>query len=251
MKELKIDRLAVKILPAGEEMGAVAAEDICRKIQELLSVKEEINIIFAAAPSQNDVLGALVESDVDWKRINAYHMDEYIGLDRKAPQGFGNFLMEHIFGKVPFKSINLIDCEADDPEKECQRYAGLLEEHPADMIIMGIGENGHIAFNDPWSADFRDPKKAKVVRLDDVCRQQQVNDGCFEELEQVPKMAVTLTCPVFMEAPALFCIVPARTKAQAVKRTLYGAVNEECPATVLREHPSAVLYLDADSASLL
>lgn len=251
MRELYADKLKVKIMPDRAEMGKVAAADIEAAIKAELSKKEEINIIFAAAPSQNDVLKALVESDVEWNRVNAFHMDEYIGLDRSAPQGFGNFLMEHIFGQVPFKSVNLIDCEAENSEVECERYAKLLEEHPADMIILGIGENGHIAFNDPWVADFKDCKKVKTVLLDEVCRQQQVNDGCFAELSQVPKSAITLTCPVFIGAPQLFCIVPALTKAQAVKRTVYGEVGEECPATVLREHDRAVLYLDAESASLL
>ncbi len=251
MKQMTVDKLTVKMMETRKEMGEVAATDICKKIKELLAVKEELNIIFAAAPSQNDVLQSLVESDVDWSRVNAYHMDEYIGLDKSAPQGFGNFLMDHIWGKAPFKSVNRIDCEAKDPEKECERYAKLLDEHPADIIILGIGENGHIAFNDPWVADFKDTKKVKVVMLDEMCRNQQVNDGCFTTLEEVPTHAITLTCPVFIQAPQLFCIVPAKTKAQAVKRTLQGAINEECPATVLREHPAAVLYLDADSASLL
>lgn len=232
-------------------MGEVAAADIAAAIKALLSKKAEINMIFAAAPSQNDVLKALVESDVEWSRVNAFHMDEYIGLDKSAPQGFGNFLVEHIFSQVPFKSVNLIDCTAENPEEECERYAKLLENNPVDIIVLGIGENGHIAFNDPWVADFKDAKKVKTVLLDEVCRQQQVNDGCFETIEQVPKAAITFTCPVFIEAPQLFCIVPAMTKAPAVKRTLQGAVCEECPATVLREHDQAVLYLDADSASLL
>lgn len=251
MNELLVDKLAVKIFQTRKEMGDVAAEDIRKGINELLTKKAEINIIFAAAPSQNDVLQALVASDIDWSRVNAYHMDEYIGLDRSAPQCFGNFLTEHIFGKVPFKSVNLIDSAAADPEKECERYARLLEENPVDIIIMGIGENGHIAFNDPWVADFKDSKKVKPVLLDEVCRQQQVNDGCFASIELVPKSALTLTCPVFIEAPQLFCIVPAITKANAVKNTVYGEISEECPATVLRQHPAAVLYLDADSASLL
>lgn len=251
MSELLVDKLAVKILPSRKEMGVAAAEDICSKINQLLLKKVDINIVFAAAPSQNDVLEALIASDIDWSRINAYHMDEYIGLDSKAPQCFGNFLMEHIFGKVPFKSVNLINSATVDPENECVRYAKLIEENPADIIIMGIGENGHIAFNDPWVADFKDEKKVKTVLLDEVCRQQQVNDGCFASIDLVPKSAVTLTCPVFIQAPQLFCIVPAKTKAQAVKRTLCGEINEECPATVLRKHSSAILYLDADSASLL
>lgn len=251
MKELIVDKLEVKIMPNRTEMGQVAANDIIAAIKALLQKKAEINMIFAAAPSQNDVLKALVESDVEWNRVNAFHMDEYIGLNKAAPQGFGNFLVEHIFGQVPFKSINLIDCEAKDPEEECTRYEKLLAEHPVDIIVLGIGENGHIAFNDPWVANFKDTRMVKTVLLDEVCRQQQVNDGCFECLEQVPRKAITLTCPVFIHAPKLFCIVPAITKAQAVRRTLQGAINEECPATVLREHDSAVLYLDADSASLL
>lgn len=251
MKQLTADKLTVKIYPTRTEMGKEAAEEIVKAIKAELGKKESINMIFAAAPSQNEVLSALVESDVEWSRINAFHMDEYIGLDRTAHQGFGNFLKEHIFSRVPFKTINLIDCEAKEPEAECERYEKLLEENPVDIIIMGIGENGHIAFNDPWVADFKDSKKVKTVLLDEVCRQQQVNDGCFGSIDLVPKSAITLTCPVFMEAPQLFCIVPAKTKAAAVKNTLHGEIGEACPATVLRNHAKAVLYLDADSASLL
>lgn len=251
MKEWKAGQLQVKIMPDREEMGKVAAEDIVAAIKSALNQNKEINMIFAAAPSQNDVLLALTKSDVEWGRIHAYHMDEYIGLDKTAPQSFGNFLKEHIFERVPFKSVNLINCGTECPEEECMRYARLLEDNPPDIIIMGIGENGHIAFNDPWVADFHDEKKVKTVLLDEVCRQQQVNDGCFASIELVPKSAITLTCPVFEKAPKLFCIVPAKTKAHAVKETIYGEVSEKCPATILREHPSAVLYLDADSASLL
>ena len=133
----------------------------------------------------------------------------------------------------------------------CERYALLLEKNPVDIIVMGIGENGHIAFNDPWVADFKDSKRVKPVLLDAVCRQQQVNDGCFTSIDLVPKSAITLTCPVFIDAPQLFCIVPAATKANAVKNTVHGSIGEACPATVLRQHPSAVLYLDVDSAALL
>lgn len=251
MHERKADRLTVKIMPDRTEMGKVAAADIVEAIRESLRKKEEINMIFAAAPSQNDVLQSLTESDVQWNRIHAFHMDEYIGLEKTAPQSFGNFLREHILGNVPFKSVNLINCGAADPEEECTRYTALLEENPPDIIVMGIGENGHIAFNDPWVADFQDPRKVKTVLLDAVCRQQQVNDGCFASIDLVPKSAITLTCPVFADAPRLFCIVPGKTKANAVRNTVHGEVNEECPATLLRRHPAAVLYLDADSASLL
>lgn len=245
------DKLTVKAFITRKEMGEAAAADIVAAIKKALEKKKEINMIFAAAPSQNDVLKALTESDVEWNRINAYHMDEYMGLDRSAPQSFGNFLTEHIFGKVPFKSVNLINCGVKDAEAECDRYEQLLKENPADIIVLGIGENGHIAFNDPWVADFMDSRLVKTVPLDEVCRQQQVNDGCFAKLEDVPGQAITLTCPVFIQAPQLFCIVPAITKAKAVKRTLQGEINEECPATILRKHENAVLYLDKDSASLL
>lgn len=248
---MKVDNLTVKKYTTREEMGAAAARDIRNAIRTLLEKKAEINVIFAAAPSQNEVLRALVESDVDWSRVNAYHMDEYIHLPPDAPQCFGNFLTWKIFGKVPFKSVNLIDSTAPDAQAECDRYEAILRANPADIIILGIGENGHIAFNDPWVANFKDDRLVRIVALDDVCRQQQVNDGCFATLEEVPKIAMTLTCPVFIRAPQLFCIVPALAKANAVKRTLEGAVSEECPATVLRSHGNAVLYLDADSASKL
>ena len=252
MKEIKVDNLKVKIMPNRTEMGVVAANDLHDKIVELLSKKEEINMIFAAAPSQNDVLKSLTEfKDIAWDRINAYHMDEYIGLNKTAPQGFGNFLMSHIFGLVPFKSINLIDSETKNPLEECKRYSKLLNDNPTDIVVMGIGENGHIAFNDPWVADFNDKEVVKVVELDEVCRQQQVNDGCFKSISEVPKTALTLTCPTLVKAPYLFCIVPAITKAKAVARTLKGEINEDCPATILRKQPCATLYLDGDSSSLL
>lgn len=249
---MKVDTLEVKIFPTREEMGQDAARDIHDKIVELLSKKDEINMIFAAAPSQNDVLLSLTQyKDIEWNRINAYHMDEYIGLSKDAPQGFGNFLMEHIFGLVPFKSINLIDCEAKNPEKECERYGKLLLENPTDIVVMGIGENGHIAFNDPPVADFKDEKIAKPVELDEVCRNQQVNDGCFASIDLVPKTAITLTCPTLMKADYAFCIVPAPTKANAVKWTLTEEISEKVPATILRTHKNAVLYLDGDSSKLL
>ena len=251
MKELRADQLKVKILPDRATMGKAAAEDIVTAIRRALDKKAQINMLFAAAPSQNEVLNALTVSDVEWNRIHAFHMDEYIGLDREAPQSFGNFLTEHLSGRVPFRSVHLINCGTPDPEAECGRYAGLLEQNPLDIVVMGIGENGHIAFNDPWVADFHDEKKVKIVLLDEVCRQQQVNDGCFASIDLVPKSAITLTCPVFRDAPQLFCIVPGPTKANAVRNTVFGKIGEECPATILRQHPAAVLYLDGDSAALL
>ena len=208
-------------------------------------------MIFAAAPSQNDVLKALADDpEIPWNRVNAYHMDEYVGLAPDAPQGFGNFLRDHIFGLVPMKSVNYID-PTEDPEVEAERYGALLEKNPTDIVVLGIGENGHIAFNDPPVADFNDPKWVKVVELDPVCRNQQVNDGCFKSIDEVPTHALTLTCPTLTRAPYMFCIVPAPTKAKAVYATVRGEIGEHCPATILRRHDNAVLYLDEASSALL
>ena len=252
MKSFVKDKLKVNIYENRTLMGEGAAKDIKERIKDLLSKKSQINMIFAAAPSQNDVLKALVEDkEIEWNRVNAFHMDEYIGLDKNAPQGFGNFLKAHIFGLVPFKSINYIDITTTDPEKEAERYGKLLLENPTDIVIMGIGENGHIAFNDPPVADFNDAKVVKPVKLDEICRQQQVNDGCFASIDQVPTHAMTLTVPTLVKAPYLFCIVPAPTKANAVYETLNGAIDEHCPASILRLQENAVLYLDDKSSELL
>lgn len=252
MKAFEKDKLKVEIYDTRAEMGNAAARDIKAKIAQLLAEKREINMIFAAAPSQNEVLAALADDgQIEWNRVNAYHMDEYIGLSADAPQGFGNFLKTHIFGRAPFKSVHYIDCTASDPEKEAARYEKLLGDNPPDIVVMGIGENGHIAFNDPPVADFKDARGAKVVKLDEVCRNQQVHDGCFARLEEVPKYAITLTVPTLVSAPWLFCIVPAKAKANAVKECLTGEIGEHCPASILRLQENAVLYLDKDSASLL
>lgn len=248
---LQKDKLLVKIFDTRDKMGKIAADDIAECIKSLLQTKDEINMIFAAAPSQNDMLHYLCErKDIEWDRINAFHMDEYIGLSADAPQCFSNFLKERIFGLKNFKSVNLIN-PANDPESECQRYAELLKRYPTDIVCMGIGENGHIAFNDPHVAKFNDSETVKIVELDDMCRMQQVNDGCFDSFELVPKNALTLTIPVLVNANYKFCVVPAETKANAVKNTVEGKIGEECPATVLRNSDNAVMYCDSDSSRLL
>lgn len=252
MKSFKKDKLTVEIYENRRLMGECSARDIKAKIAELLAKKQEINMIFAAAPSQNEVLKFLAEDkEIAWNRVNAYHMDEYIGLDKDAPQGFGNFLKSHIFDLAPFKSINYIDITAINAEKEAERYGKLLQENPTDIVVMGIGENGHIAFNDPPVADFKDKKIVKVVQLDEICRMQQVNDGCFKSINDVPKYALTLTVPTLIQAPYVFCIVPAKTKANAVYETLNGDIGEHCPASILRTHNNAKLYLDDESSKRL
>lgn len=252
MKTFLKDKLTVEIFETRKQMGEKAANDIAKKFNELIDIKGEINVIWAAAPSQNDVLKALTENEsIKWNKINAFHMDEYIGLSKDAPQGFGNFLKDHIFGLVPFKSVNYIDVSATDAEKEADRYAEVLSKQKIDVVVLGIGENGHIAFNDPPVADFNDKKAVKPVKLDEVCRQQQVNDGCFKSINDVPTHAITLTVPTLFNANYLFCIVPAPTKANAVYETINGTIDEHCPATVLRLHDNAKLYLDNESSKLL
>ena len=193
-----------------------------------------------------------------WPIINTVRMSlllNYNGLSEAGGAvfefGFGNFLKAHIFGLVPFKSVNYIDITTADPDAEAERYGRLLEANPTDIVVMGIGENGHIAFNDPPVADFNDSRLVKPVKLDDICRRQQVNDGCFARIEDVPTHAMTLTVPTLVRAPYLFCIVPAPTKAKAVYETLNGSIDEHCPASILRLHDNAILYLDNESSKLL
>ncbi len=252
MRELTVDKLKVKIFETRKEMGEAAAADIRECMLALLATKGEINMIFAAAPSQNDTLAALAAyTDIDWSRVHAFHMDEYIGLPVGATQRFSAYLDEHIFSLKKFASVNYID-PTGSIESECARYSALLREHPVDIVVLGIGENGHIAFNDPPVADFNDKELIKAVELDLVCRNQQVNDGCFASLDEVPTHALSLTVPALCAASAMFCSVPAATKAWAVRETVTtDKVDEHCPATAMRLHPHAVMYCDKDSASEL
>lgn len=252
VETFKVGMLEVRIFPNRDEMGKEAAENVSATLQELLKKKDEVNMIFAAAPSQSDFMKAITEDKrIQWERVNAFHMDEYIGLDKDAPQGFGNFLSERLFSKAPFKSVHYINGQAEDPEAESKRYADLLSKHPVDIVCLGIGENGHIAFNDPPVADFNDPKQVKVVELDNACKQQQVNEKLFDEIDLVPTHAITVTIPGLLNANHMFCMVPAANKAQAVYNTINWDISEKCPATVLRNKKGAILYLDQDSASLL
>jgi glucosamine-6-phosphate deaminase len=251
-KVFKSDKLKIKIFKTREVMGLEAAKEAARVIRTMLGEKDYLNIIFAAAPSQNDFLSSLIKKkNIEWNRIRAFHMDEYIGLSKDAPQGFGNFLKATIYDKVPFKDVFYLHDERLNADANCARYESLLEMYPVDLVFMGIGENGHIAFNDPHVAHFDDFKNVKVVDLDLICRIQQVNDGCFQKLEDVPTHAITLTIPALMRGKKMFCMVPTDRKDIAVKLTVEGSINESCPASVLRQHPDATLFLDRDSAALL
>ena len=254
MKEFTKDNLKVKIFETRTQMGAAAAREVSSKIAELLKVKEYINIVFAAAPSQNDFLASLNEEKVDWNRINAFHMDEYVGLEKGAPQLFGNYLKEKLFGKVTFREVHYLNGNADNPDQECERYSGLLERYPTDIVILGIGENTHLAFNDPHVAFFDDPEIVKIVDLDEKNRMQQVDpkdDICFNNISEVPTHAITLTVPALFKADYSYAIVPGPKKADAIYHTLNSEVRERYPSTIIRRHKNAVLYLDKDSAAKL
>ncbi len=248
-KEFYVDNLRVVICDNREELGKLAAEDAAEYLQTLLERNQELNAIFAAAPSQNEFLSELATKEgINWQSIRAFHMDEYIGLAEDAPQRFANYLKQHIFSRVPFKAIHYLKCENEDA---IENYAALLRQYPADACFMGVGENGHIAFNDPAVADMFDVQLVKQVTLDEKCRIQQVNDGCFERFEDVPETAVTLTVPALLRSKRLFCMVPGKTKAEAIHAMLQGPITMECPASVLRLHKNATLYLDTDSAEFL
>lgn len=245
---IKKDSLTVKICSTRAEMGRLAASEAAEVLKRLLSEKEQVNIIFAAAPSQNETLATLTTSDgIDWTRVNAFHMDEYVGLAPVSKKSFAAYLNAHIFGLLPFRSVNYIRGYISDITSECQHYSELLRKYPPDIVLLGIGENGHIAFNDPHVADFSDSELVKEVTLDETCRAQQVHDGCFASLCDVPKSALTLTIPALTNATYMFCSVPAATKAGAVKNMLFNEVSEKCPATILRHHQNAFMYCDADS----
>lgn len=250
LKELKAGNLKVQVFENRAAMGIAAGKDVTDCIKKLLTEKEEINMIFAAAPSQDETLAEIVATPgINWGRVNAFHMDEYIGLSADAPQAFGNFLKDRLFSKLPFKTVNYIYAEGESYEETCERYTKLLAEHPIDIVCLGIGENAHIAFNDPWVADFNDKYAIKRVELDNVCRNQQVNDGCFKNIDDVPTHALTLTVPTLFNADYLFCTVPAATKAQAVYNTVNAEISEEVPATIMRTHKNATMYCDPDSGS--
>jgi len=247
-----VDNLATHIYNNRSSMGVAAAKMVCERINILLRQQDFVNMIFAAAPSQNEFLDALIKNkQVGWSRVNAFHMDEYIGLAPNDPRLFSAFLGEKIFGRLPFRTINYINGNTADQPSECERYTELLKQYPPDIVCMGIGENGHLAFNDPPVADFNDPVKVKIVRLDPECRQQQVNDGCFKTLMEVPTHALTLTIPALMAGKYIYCIVPGEKKVKAVFNTLNAVISEKHPSTILRKHVDAVLFLDKDSSSLL
>ena len=252
LKTAKIDRLDVYVHDTRASMGEQVAGDFAAYLRELQKKKETVNIVFAAAPSQSDFLNSLTkETGIDWSRVNVFHMDEYIGISIDREQSFARFVKTFVADRLNVGHFYPLNGAADSVEEECRRYTRLLRENKIDIVCLGIGENGHIAFNDPGEADFWDERDVKTVTLDEKCRNQQVNDKCFETIDDVPKYAMSLTVPALMRAGAMFCTVPAATKAWAVERTLLGSVDVMCPATALRLHENAKFYCDKDSGKAL
>ncbi|SKB31962.1 glucosamine-6-phosphate deaminase [Daejeonella lutea] len=251
MREFKKEKLNVKVFEDRPQLGTAAADTFTKKVVELLETKEYVNVIFASAPSQNEFLAELNNRDVEWDRINAFHMDEYVGLDKDHPAGFGNFLKDRLFQNVSCREVHYMNGNASDIQQECKRYAGLLTEYPTDIVILGIGENTHLAFNDPHVADFNDPLIVKVVDLDHDCRIQQVNDGCFPSIDQVPTHALTITMPALFKSTFAYAIVPGTFKANAIAHTINSDISELYPSTILRRHDNATLFIDENSASKL
>jgi len=242
-----VGSLRVQTYRSRQALAHASSSDIHRALTECLARQNRARLILAAAPSQAEMLAELAQSaDIDWSRVTLFHMDEFIGLPAEAPQRFAVWLDRHFFAKVPQAECHKIVPEPA-PEAAADRYAALLSAHDIDIVCLGIGVNGHIAFNDPPVADFDDPLDVKVVELDRTCRLQQVDDQGFSSLDQVPTHAITLTIPRLLRANKLFCCVPGAHKAEAVKQCLTGPVSTEWPASILRSHPDCTLYLDKDS----
>ena len=242
------DKLKVEIFEKAEEMGEASATFVAGILKRAINDKGVANLVLGTGASQFPLLNVLLKKELDWKRINLFHLDEYIGLSDNHPASFRRFLKERVVDKINSESVNYIKGDADDIEAEIRRYEKLLKDNPVDVACIGIGENGHIAFNDPAVADFNDPEYLKVVKMDEACRKQQVGEGWFPTIKHVPETAVTLTITAIMDCNALCCSVPDERKADAVYNTLTGEISASCPASILRRHSNAVLFLDSFAA---
>ncbi len=232
------------------ELGAAAGALAAQAIRDAIARHGRASVVFASAPSQNETLAALVAAGgIDWPRVTAFHMDEYLGASAEAPYSFRRYLREHLLSQAPVGAFHGLDGLASDPEAAARAYAALLAANEPHVCLAGIGENGHLAFNDPPVADFSDPLDVKVVELDLACREQQVADGAFRTLEEVPRRALTLTIPRLFRIPKLIVSVPGARKRAAVQAAVQGEITTACPASILRRHPDAHLFLDRESAA--
>jgi glucosamine-6-phosphate deaminase len=247
-----VEQLPVEVYATNETLGQAAAERAVEILRAAIAARGQANLVLATGNSQLTFHQALRGlGGVDWGKVQVFHMDEYAGMSAAHPASFRRFLQEKIVGYIHPAAFHGIAGEALDAQAECQRYAALLRAHPVDLCCLGIGENGHIAFNDPPYADFDDPLWVKVVRLDEKSRRQQVGEGHFPSLADVPTHALTLTIPALLAARAMLCIVPEARKAAAVRAALTGPLSEDCPASILRGAAHCRLYLDSESAALL
>jgi glucosamine-6-phosphate deaminase len=249
--EVRFDALAVRVFAGAGDLGRSAAEDGARVMAEAVAGAGEANVMLATGNSQLAFLEALTErGGVPWGQVRIFHMDEYVGLPADHPASFARYIRTRVSERVRPLQVNYVrpTVNLSAASEEADRYAALLRRHPLDLCVMGIGENGHLAFNDPGVADFADPLDVKVVALDRACRQQQVGEGHFAALADVPAHAITVTIPALLRAGDVIVVCPEARKASAVSQALLGPVSPACPASILRRQPHARLYLDAESA---
>ncbi len=252
VRRFQVGTMSVEVHPSRESMGAAAARATAEALKELSKNRESVAAIFATGASQLDILEALTSMrGLPWDQVCGFHLDEYIGLPVDHPASFRGYLRKKLTQKVPIKEFYEVDGTAPDVEQMCRGYAQRLRASDPQLCLLGIGENGHLAFNDPDTADFSDPLDVKVVHLDAACRQQQAAEGWFDRPEDVPEYAVTLTIPAVLRVPKLIVSVPGGRKASIILRTLKEEISTACPATILRTHPGVTVYLDADSAAQL
>lgn len=239
--------------PSSASLAKAAAEEAGDVIRSAVNSRGVANAMFATGNSQLEFTEALVsdENEIPWHRVSVFHMDEYVGIGHDHPAGFSKWIKERIVDRVKPLRAHLID-PTSDPDEQCELYAYLLQEDPLDLCCLGIGENGHLAFNDPpANADLSDPYDVKVVELEESCRLQQVNEGHFPDISSVPERAITVTVPALLRAGRVIAVVPEERKAAPVRQALTGPISAACPASALRTKADATLHLDPGSASLL
>jgi glucosamine-6-phosphate deaminase len=250
VQHYRVEKLKVEIHPTRDSAASAAARSAAGSLIQLAKANQVFAVIFATGASQLDTLEALTEtSGLPWSQVRGFHMDEYIGLSPDHPASFRRYLRDNLTRKVKMNEFFEIDGTAPDLERACKDYAALLRAANPRLCLLGIGENGHLAFNDPEVADFNDPLDIKVVRLDHTCRQQQAAEGWFGSFEEVPERAMTLTIPALFRVPKLIASVPGSRKAAIVRRALEDPITTACPATLLRTHPDATVYLDRESSA--
>jgi len=233
-----------------KELGNQAGKEAGNKIREAIRLKGHANLILATGTSQFETINQLVKEDVAWEKVTVFHLDEYIGVSETHPASFRKYLKERFVEKVKnLGAIYFIDGE-NKPEKVCKQLGELISNHPIDVALVGIGENGHLAFNDP-PADFDTELPYLIVDLDEPCRLQQLNEGWFESLEDVPTQAISMSIKQILSAKHIICSVPDKRKAQAIKDCLENEVTNLHPSSILQTHPSCSIFLDEASASLL